>query len=311
MAEQKFTIVSDGSCDLPESIIREQDIGVVHFYVTFDQKEYRREGVEINLDTFYQRMIDEPKVYPGTAAPSPEDFHQVFSAQAKRGMDIVCVCISSKLSSSLQSAHIARDMLAEEFPDIRVIILDSLACTLMQGAYVLELCRLRDMGVSASQAASDMEQLQKTGRILFTVGSLDHLQHGGRIGKVTSIAGTLLDVKPLITLEEGEIHSSGIRRGRRRSLDGTVDLLVSYLQDAGCGPDDCSILIGYGYDGSEAERFRRQTQEKLQSVFGTSPDIPVCRIGATVGVHAGPYSIGYGVIRRADRFPALNHAEEG
>ena len=129
MGEPKFSVISDGACDLPETIIQQKDIGLVHFYVTFDQKEYQKEGVEIKLDVFYQRMVDEPKVYPGTAAPSPEDFYQVFAERAKRGLDIVCVCISSKLSSSVQSAGIARDMLLENYPDIRVYILDSLSCS--------------------------------------------------------------------------------------------------------------------------------------------------------------------------------------
>ena len=311
MGEPKFSVISDGACDLPETIIQQKDIGLVHFYVTFDQKEYRKEGVEVNLDVFYQRMVDEPKVYPGTAAPSPEDFYQVFAERAKRGLDIVCVCISSKLSSSVQSAGIARDMLLENYPDIRVYILDSLSCSLGEGAFLLEVCRLRDMGLAAKQAADAMEKLRPTGRILFSVDNLNHIQHGGRIGKMTRIAGALLDVKPLITLQDGEIHPSGIKRGRRRSLDGLIDLLLFYLRDYDCGPDGCTILIGYGYDRAEAERFGQLVTRRLSEAFGSAPDFPICRIGATVGVHAGPSSIGFGVIRRADHFPGLLPSEEG
>ena len=311
MKNPKFSVVSDGACDLPEAIISEKEIGLVHFYVTFDQKEYRKEGVEVNLDVFYQRMVDEPKVYPGTAAPSPEDFYQVFADRAKRGLDIVCVCISSKLSSSAQSARIARDMLLESNPELHVYILDSLSCSLGEGAFLLEVCRLRDMGLAAEQAAAAMEKLRSTGRILFSVDNLNYIQHGGRIGKMTSIAGTLLDVKPLITMQDGEIHSSGIKRGRRRSLDGLIGLLLAYLHDFGCGPDGCTILIGYGYDREEAERFGQLVSRRLTEAFGPSADFPICRIGATVGVHAGPSSIGLGIIRRADHFPGLLPFEKG
>ncbi len=299
--KKKFCVISDGSCDLPDDIVKEREIDVVHFLVSFDGKQYKREGVEIELDEFYQRMVDEPKTYPMTAAPSPQDFYTLFENRAKEGSDILCICISTKLSSSLQSARIAKGMLEETYPDIRVGLLDSLSCTLMQGAYVLEVCRLRDAGYTLDETIEKMQKLIESGRILFTVGNLDYLYHGGRIGKVTSIAGTLLDLKPLITLEEGEIHSSGIRRGRRSSLSGVVELLISYLKDNHCTPDDCTILIGYCYDGKEAEHFQNMTMERLKKIFGTFDPPPLCRIGATIGVHAGPYSIGYGVIRRSDR----------
>ncbi|MGI6094923.1 MAG: DegV family protein [Lachnospiraceae bacterium] len=299
--DKKFCIISDGSCDLPDRIVKEMELDIVHFLVSFDGNQYKKEGVEIDLNEFYQRMIDDPKTYPMTAAPSPQDFYTCFERRAKEGSDILCICISSKLSSSLQSAQIAKEMLKEAYPDIRVEILNSLSCTLMQGAYVLEVCRLRDSGYTLDQTIEIMEELIKSGRILFTVGNLDYLYHGGRIGKVTNIAGTFLNVKPLITLENGEIHSSGIKRGRKNSLNGVIELLISYLKEHNCTPDDCTILIGYCHDTKEAEKFQTMTIESLSKVFGTVSSMPLCKIGATIGVHAGPYSIGYGLIRRSDR----------
>lgn len=299
--KKHFCIISDGSCDLPDDIIKEREIDIVHFLVSFDGKQYKKEGIELNLNEFYQRMVDDPKTYPMTAAPSPQDFYALFERRAKEGLNILCICISTKLSSSLQSAQIAKEMLKETYPGIRVEILNSLSCTLMQGAYVLEVCRLRDAGYTLDKTAETMRKLIKTGRILFTVGNLDYLHHGGRIGKVTSVAGALLNVKPLITLEDGEIHSSGIKRGRKSSLTGVIELLISYLEEAHCTPDDCTILIGYCHDKNEAENFRDMTMQRLKERFGTLLPLPLCRIGATIGVHAGPYSIGFGIIQRSDR----------
>lgn len=113
--EKKFCIISDGSCDLPAAIATEKEVDVVHFPVSFDGKEYLKEGIELDLDTFYQRMTDEPKTYPMTAAPSPQDFYYSFEKHAKEGSDILCICISTKLSSSLQSAKIAKEMLSEAY----------------------------------------------------------------------------------------------------------------------------------------------------------------------------------------------------
>ena len=299
--EFRFNIVSDGSCDLPEQMTEENQIRVVHFLVSFDGETYQKEGLELKLDDFYQQMVDHPQRFPMTAAPSPEDYYQVFLDSARKGQDILCICISGKLSSSIQSAQIARQMLLEDYPDIHVEILDSLACTLMQGAFVLEACRLRNAGKTLTDAVTVMKALIPTGRILFTVGSLEYLQHGGRIGKVTSIAGSLLNVKPLITLENGEIHSSGIRRGRKNSLNGTIQLLTDYLKETHMTPGDYTILIGYGYDVKEADSFKKLTLGKLREIYPDVPDIPVFHIGATIGVHAGPYSIGFGIVRRSDR----------
>ena len=298
-----FTIVSDGSCDLPEQVISENEIHVVHFLVSFDGNEYKREGTEIKLQDFYQKMMDNPKTYPKTAAPSPEDFYQEFRNSAKNGQDIICICISTKLSSSYQSAMIAKQMLEEEFPSVRVAVIDSLCDTLMQSVYVLEACRMRDDGCSFEETLNTMKELRKTARIFFTVGDFNYIQHGGRVGKMTSIAGTLLNVKPLITLQDGEIHSSGIRRGRRKSLEGIADLLISYLQENHCSPDDCGIIIGYSYDREEACQLQEITQKKLSETFGNAAaaKLPIARIGATIGVHAGPTSIGYGVVRRSDK----------
>lgn len=302
----RFCVISDGSCDLPETMIKEKEIAIVPFFVSFDGEHYRKEGGEAERKEFYRQMVESPKTFPKTAAPSPEDFARVFREKVREGQDVICVCISTKLSASLQSAEIAKEMVLEEYPERQIVVLDSLATTMMQGAYVLEICRLRDKGHTIGETVAVMEKLRTTARILFTVGNLEYLRHGGRIGKVTGIAGTLLNVKPLITLKDGEIHSSGICRGRKKSLRGTVELLVNYLREYECGPEDCDILIGYCYDEEEARCFKEMTAARLKEVFGVDVCPPVCRIGAIIGVHAGPYSIGYGVIRRCDRLsPSL------
>ncbi len=299
MTKPTFHIVSDGSCDLPLPETEKLGVDTVRFLVSFDGEHYKKEGLEVPLEDFYQKMVDEPGTYPMTAAPSPDDFCQYFEKYAAAGEDVLCICISTKLSSSLQSAHIAAQMTEEAYPNARIILLDSLCATLMQSALVLEACRLRDAGLSVEEAARILTDLRKTARIFFTVGSFDYIQHGGRVGKMTGLAGALLNVKPLITLQDGEIHSSGIRRGRRRSLEGILELLCRYLKEENCTPKDCIIIIGYGHDREEGFRLRDMTQERFRSLYGESPLLAGHQIGATIGVHAGPTSIGYGVVRHS------------
>lgn len=295
----KFAIVSDGSCDLPAEEAARHDIEVVHFLVSFDGERYVREGADISLSEFYQQMHDHPRQYPKTAAPSPEDFLRAFESAARKSPFILCICISTRLSSSMQSALIAWDMMAESHPDLTIEVVDSLCATLMQSVYVLEACRLRDAGFSLEEATEEMEELRKTARILFTVGDLDYIRHGGRIGKMTGFAGNLLNIKPLITLEDGEIHSSGIRRGRKKSLSGLIDLLFDYLDTSKLAPADCSMILGYSYDEEEALQFAERVKRAVEEKYQQRIPVPACRIGATIGVHAGPTAIGFGIIQKA------------
>lgn len=145
-----------------------------------------------------------------------------------------------------------------------------------------------------------IKMLGKTARILFTVGNLGYLQKGVRIGKVTSIARNLLNVKPLIVLQDAEIHTYSIKWGHRKSLNGIIDLLINYCKDYHCTPTDCNIIICYCHDYEEAVRFQKLTEEPLCEAFGNKISVPLCPIDATIGVHAGPYSTGYGVIQRSD-----------
>ena len=144
--KHRFSIISDGSCDLPEDITAEYNISIVHFLVSFDDETYKKESIEMSLDDFYKQMLTNPDTFPKTAAPSPEDFLREFTRYAAAGQDILCICISTKLSSAMQSAKIAKDMLHDEYPDVKVYVMDSLCATLMQSAFVLEACSLRDKG---------------------------------------------------------------------------------------------------------------------------------------------------------------------
>lgn len=292
-------IISDGSLDLSRSLTEEKDIRVVPFYVSFDSETYFKEIEEMDIREFYQKMVDRPNVFPKTSMPSVDDFYQVFTPLAAEGTPVICICITSKFSGSLQSANTARDMVLEEYPDARIAVIDSQVDTVLQGIYVLEACRLRDLGWEYDRIVERMLEIRESGRIFFTIGNIDYLKHGGRIGKLAGIAGSALKIKPLITLKEGEIFNSGISRNREKSMQKVVDLLREYLDERNAQPGEYSFTIGFGYDYDEACRFRDSMRELVRERLGIE-EIPIYQIGATIGVHTGPYPIGVGIIRRAD-----------
>ena len=198
--------------------MKEKDIEVVPFYVSFDSETYQKEMVEVGVREFYQEMVDHPTVFPKTSMPSVHDYYEVFEKHAKEQLPVICICITRKFSGSLQSATTAKDMILEEYPDAQITVIDSTVNTVLQGLYVLEACRLRDMGLEYQQIVDALLPIRETGRIFFTIGSIDYLKHGGRIGKLAGIAASALKIKPLITLKEGEIFNSGITRNRLKSM---------------------------------------------------------------------------------------------
>ena len=296
--QKKVQIVSDGSLDLPQELTREKDIEVVPFYVSFDSKTYKKEIIEIGIRDFYQEMVDHPDVFPKSSMPSVDDFYHVFEKSAKENIPVICICITKKFSGSLQSATVAKGMIEEKYPQAKIAVIDSTVNTVLQGLFVLEACRLRDMGMDYEEIIEKILPIRETGRILFTVGSIDYLQHGGRIGKLAGIAAGALGIKPMITLKEGEIFSSGLARGRVRSMKKVVDMTREYLDEVNAKPGEYSFCIGYGYDYEEAVKFREMLKDLVKERLGIE-EIGIYQIGATIGVHTGPYPIGIGIIKHA------------
>lgn len=294
-----FHIISDGSCDLPPELVQEKDITVVPFYVSFDDEHYLKEGVEIGIRDFYQQMVDKKGVYPKSSMPSIQDYEEVFLPFAEAGIPVICICITTKFSGSMQSALGARDLLLERYPQAEITVIDATVNTVLQGLYVLEAARMRDEGVSYPDAVARLEEIRHTGRIFFTVGNMEYLKHGGRIGKVASLAGSVLDIRPVITLKQGEIFPSGVDRGRKRTLKKVMDLLLGYLQESALPIERYSIVVGYGYDQEEGAAFRDQALAALQKKGYDIETIPLYQIGATIGVHTGPYPLGFGIIEKA------------
>ena len=294
-----YQIISDGSCDLTPEWAKEHQVTVVPFYVSFDSEKYLKENVELGIRDFYQQMVDNPKVYPKSSMPSVQDYADVFEPYAKAGTPVICICITTKFSGSMQSAINAREMILEDYPEAEITIIDSTINTVLQGLYVMEAVRLRDAGVGYQESVKRLEEIKSTGRIFFTVGDIEYLKHGGRIGKVAGVAGSLLGIRPVITLKQGEIFPSGIGRSRKSTTSKCIDLLINYIKENGGDIKRFSLDIGFGYDSEEAVSFKEQAMKALAEAGFEVDDIPLLQIGATISVHTGPYPLGFGIIEKS------------
>ncbi len=293
-----FRIVSDTSADLSQEILKEKEIITVPFYVMKEEGSYKKHRVELFDDEFYKWMIDNPKIMPKSAAPSIDDFSQVFTELVEKGEKVLCICITVKFSSSYQNACIAKDLVLEKYPEAKIEVVNSICNTVLQGLVVYEATRLRESGASLEYAAAELERIKPSGRIFFTIGSMDYLSVGGRIGKLAGKVSGVLGLRPIIVLSEGEINLGGLARGRIKSLSKVLDVAKEYIKTTFNDISEFAITIGYGYEIDEAKIFKVQLEEMLKEI-GFIVDIPIRVIGAVIGVHTGPLPLGLAVLRKA------------
>ena len=293
-----FGIVSDSSCDLPESYVQTEQVEIVSFYLSFDGEEYYREGKEISIPEFYQRMAENPDCFPKTSIPSIQDYVDAFLSFVKKGLPVLCICLSRKLSGSLQAAVNAKQVVEEQFQGARIEVVDSCLATALQGMLVKNAVEMRNAGKTLDEAAEALMSLRQSGHIFFTTDDLKYLEHGGRIGKVASVAGSVLKIKPLIQFYDGELGSAELCRGRKKSLQKIIDKMESYIQDLKIEPEDYFLVTGVGLWVPEYDEFKMRLRERLGTSGFRVREWEDIQIGATIGVHTGPYPLGAGLLRQ-------------
>ncbi|MGM9521120.1 MAG: DegV family protein [Oscillospiraceae bacterium] len=293
-----YRIISDSACDLPGETAAEHGVEIVSYYIAKNDKDYRKDVTELSRDELYNWMAENPGSFPRTSMPSVDDFIQAFSAAGRDGEDVVCILMSKKLTSTYQTALTARSMVLEEFPDMRIEVIDSSLATVMQGLFVLEACRLRDSGADIDWTVRELERIKTTGRIFFTIRDLEYLVHGGRLGRLTGFAGSALGIRPMIALREGELFNAGLARGRKRSLDKVENQFAEHVEKTYRSPSEYCAVVGHGRDKDEGERFCRRISARLESL-GHKTAVPLMAIGNVIGAHIGPEPIGAAIISRA------------
>lgn len=279
-----FKIIADSCCDLSDNILKQHDIEMIPFYTTLDGTNYLRERVDISVADFYKRLKNE-KVFPKTSFPPVQDYVNIFRQYLELQQDVLYISMSSKLSGAYQAAMNVSENLKDEYPNNKVFVFDSKQVSLAEGLLVLHAAKLRDEGLSLSET---LDALQKMKTNLFaTVDSLEYLQRGGRIGKVSAIAGNLLNIKPIISMDDGELISCGKIRGRRKAIDEIVSLTFQYASRKA----KCAVFHSEAYD--EAMMLKQILVEQYELQI----DLPIMDVGAVIGSHIGPSLIATALIK--------------
>ena len=299
MEEKRFKIISDSCCDLPGSYCEENEIGIVPLYVAFQDGEYKRDFFDFTYHEFYQRMMDHPGDFPKTSLPGVEDYMKIFRPFAEAGREVFCLCMTTTMSGSYNSAKVAVDELLDDYPDARIRVVDTKALTVFQGQLVREAVRMRDLGKGLEETAEIIERIKGDGAAFFTIGDLSYLNKGGRIGGLVKLAAVSLGLKPVILFQEGNISLGTITRSRKKSLTELARQAAAFLKKKAQDLDGYYLQVGYGLSLEDGEEVRKAFREALEANgFRNVPEPELVQIGTMVGAHNGPYLMGIAFLKK-------------
>ncbi len=266
-------LVVDSTCNLSEEIIKKYDIRVAPISIQFNDETYE-EGIDIDRSLFY-RKIEELGIVPTTSQPTPAWFAKYYRELAKEGHSILAITITSKHSGTYDSAILAKSMVEEA----RVEVFDSLTISLGTGFMVLEAARAIEAGQDMQSILSRLEQIRSRSSLIFTPATLKYLQMSGRVGLLKAALGSVLDLKPIITLEDGLLSVKENVRTRGKAINRILE-----LTEEAVGTDD---PVNLGVFHANAETEGEEFLEKVRDRFNVN-EILFADLVSSLAVHGGP-----------------------
>ncbi|MEC1305698.1 DegV family protein [Lysinibacillus capsici] len=272
-------IFTDSGCDLPKSYYEENDVVLLPLRVQLNNKEYE-DVISIDSKEIYDAIRQGAQ--PKTSQVSPELFLKHFEELAKNDEEGIYIAFSSELSGTYSTAQMIRNQVLEQYPSLKLVIIDSKCASLGHGLVVEEAVRLRNIGVSLEDMASKINTLAPQVEHLFTVEDLDYLAKGGRVSKASAFLGGLLSIKPILNVEDGKLVPIEKSRGRKKALNRMLDL----MQERGGSFTNKIVGISHSDDTAFANEAKASIQERF------SPQaVQITMIGSAIGSHVGPGTI--------------------
>ncbi len=275
----EYVITTDNNSDLPEEYLKDHGVGCMYLSYSMDGKNYTH-GNFLPEHEFYEAMRNGSM--PTTAQVNPENAKALLEPYLKEGKDILHIAFSSGLSGTYNSSRIAAEELMEEYPDRRIIVVDSLSASLGQGLLVWLAQQKKELGQTLEDVADWAEKNKLKMVHLFTVDDLNHLYRGGRVSRTTAIVGSMLNIKPVLHVDnEGKLTAIGKVRGRKKALQELVKLMDEKIGSFGADCD--TIFISHGDCEQDAQYVAAKVKEKYNI-----KNIIINQVGATIGAHSGP-----------------------
>ena len=270
-----FKIITDSGCDFTLAELEQMNVGRAPLSVLFKGELCEDFATDEERKVLYDGV--RAGEMPTTSAVNPEGWADVMKPALEAGMDVLCLCFSSGLSTTYQSAVIAADELQEAYPGRTIRVVDTLCAALGQGLLVWHACRHRDAGESLAEVTAWVEENKLKLCHWVTVEDLNHLKRGGRVSAATAMVGTMLNIKPIICVsDEGKLVSTSKVRGRKAA----IEYICKKVAEA---TDKDMVFIGHGDCREDAETCARILKEK----YGVK-EVHIGYVGAVIGAHTGP-----------------------
>ena len=278
-----YTIVTDSTCDLSPEMIERYNLKIATLSVLLDGKVYKNypDEREITNKELYAAMRS--KKLPTTSAVNPEDFEKIFRPELEAGRDILYVGFSSAMSCTYNSGCTVAAELREEFPEAKILTVDSLAATFSLGLLAVMAAMKKEEGATIEETAKYVEENVPNMAHAFTVDDLYHIMRGGRVSRSTAFIGSILSIKPILRVgNNGLIESAGKARGTKKAFQFLLEQIRDNLTDP-----TLPFFVGHGDNEETANEFA----EMLKRELGLT-DVHVCCLGPVCGCHGGPGLVG-------------------
>ncbi|NLL82276.1 MAG: DegV family protein [Tissierellia bacterium] len=268
----KIKIVTDSTSYISKDFVELNDIKVVPLSYVFDGETYT-EGFKGEFDEFFHKL-ETTRLFPTTSQPSTGEFYNVFKECLEEGNEVIAILLSSKLSGTYNSALLAKNMLGDK----RVTIIDSETSASNLRFLVEDALELASKGKSSQEIAEYLNKKKKEMHIFLTTGSLEYLRRGGRLSSVGSTVGNLLNIKPIIELQDGELKLIGKVRGTNKALSYMINKIPTNVQ---------KISICHISNMDVAEKLKTELESKFSEAT-----ISIDDLGPVIGAHLGPRTLG-------------------
>ena len=274
----EYRIMTDSSCDLPEEFVREYELRVLPLRVTLGEETYFNEPGAVDSHTFYEKL--RAGVPAKTSAVNTQAFLDAMKEELDAGRDVLYIGFSSGLSGTYSAGEMAAQSLRPQYPDRKILTVDSLCASLGQGLLVHLCVQKKREGLPIEQVAQFAEDTKLHIGHWFTVTDLHHLHRGGRVSATVAILGTALQIKPVMHMDDaGTLKNVTKARGRKAALKA----LAQRLADTATDPADQTVFICHGDCLDDAE----YTAEQIRALVPVK-DIIINYVGPVIGAHTGP-----------------------
>ncbi len=270
-------IICDTMNDVPQDVVDKYDIDVLPATIIFNEKEYKA-GVDLNGDEFY-KMLRESKEIPKTSQITYATFSEVFNKYINEGKTVLYLAGSSVSSGTYQSA-----MLAKSDIEGPLYIFDTYSLCIGGGMLAKEAAIMAEEGKSIEEIIEKLEELKDKVQVYFSVDALDHLHKGGRISGAKAAVGTLLNIKPILKIEDGLVKQKSQVRGSKKIMSGLMDKLT---EEVSGDFSDIDVYVAYNDDLDLRDQFVERVKEKLNP-----RNVYSIQIGSCVACHSGPDVLG-------------------